>query len=186
MNDQQAMSSAAPANSNPPRRGASFPRQADVRRPRWAVPSSHEAPDRAHTAQPPRSGCRGRAPDAGPRRHFSRRSSGRPGFVWTSGAAGLGVRAPVDGACRVSHATAAPCGTVELAANAACIYAAAPHQAAFQPFVALTLVAYSVGSRAEGRPAVWVPPVLAAATIPVFAAAILHGQDPGNAIPSFV
>jgi signal transduction histidine kinase len=75
---------------------------------------------------------------------------------------------------------------VVLAANGACIYAAAPEQAAFQPFVALVLVAYSVGSRAEGRRALWVPPVLAAAAIPVFVAAIIHGQDPGNAIPSFV
>ena len=75
---------------------------------------------------------------------------------------------------------------VVLAANGACVYAAAPQQAAFQPFVALVLVAYSVGSRAEGRRAMWVPPVLAAAAIPVFVAAIIHGQDPGNAIPSFV
>jgi signal transduction histidine kinase len=73
-----------------------------------------------------------------------------------------------------------------LAANGACIYAAAPQQAAFQPFVALVLAAYSVGSRAEGRRALWVPPVLAAGAIPVFVAAVLHGQDPGNAIPSFV
>jgi len=37
-----------------------------------------------------------------------------------------------------------------LAGNGACAYAAAPHQAAFQPFVALALVAYSVGSNYEG------------------------------------
>jgi signal transduction histidine kinase len=73
-----------------------------------------------------------------------------------------------------------------LVANGGCIYAAAPRQAAFQPFVALVLAAYSVGSRAEGRRALWVPPVLAVAAIPVFVAAILHGQDPGNAIPSYV
>ncbi len=75
---------------------------------------------------------------------------------------------------------------IVLAAQAACIYVAAPDQAAFQPFVALVLAAYSVGSRAEGRRALWVPPVLAAAAIPVFVAAVLHGQDAGNAIPSFV
>ncbi len=75
---------------------------------------------------------------------------------------------------------------VVLAANGACVYAAAPQQAAFQPFVALVLVAYSVGIRAEGRRATWAPPLLAAAAVPVFVAAILHGQDPGNAIPSFV
>jgi signal transduction histidine kinase len=75
---------------------------------------------------------------------------------------------------------------IVLAANAACIYAAAPHQAAFQPFIALTLTAYSAGSRAEGRRALWVPPLLVAAATPVFAAARLHGQDSGNIIPSFV
>ena len=75
---------------------------------------------------------------------------------------------------------------IVLAAQGACIYAAAPQQAAFQPFVALVLTAYSVGSRAEGRRALWVPPVLAAAAIPVFVAAVAHGQAAGNAIPSFV
>jgi len=75
---------------------------------------------------------------------------------------------------------------IVLAANAGCVYAAAPHQAAFQPFVALTLTAYSAGSRAEGRRALWAPPLLAAATAPVFVAARLHGQYAGNIIPSFV
>ena len=75
---------------------------------------------------------------------------------------------------------------IVLAANGACVYAAAPHQAAFQPFVALTLVAYSVGSRAEGRRALWVPPALALAAVPLFVAAVAHGQDPGNALPSYV
>jgi signal transduction histidine kinase len=75
---------------------------------------------------------------------------------------------------------------IVLGANGACIYAAAPHQAAFQPFVALTLTGYSVGSRAEGRRALWVPPLLLAASAPVFLAARLHGQDSGNIIPSVV
>jgi len=75
---------------------------------------------------------------------------------------------------------------IVLGANAACIYAAAPHQAAFQPFVALTLTAYSVGSRAEGRRALWVPPVLVVASVPVFVAARMHGQNSGNIVPSFV
>jgi signal transduction histidine kinase len=75
---------------------------------------------------------------------------------------------------------------VVLAANGWSIFAAAPRQAAFQPFLALVLAAYSVGSRAEGRRALWVPPVLAAAVIPLFAVAVLHGQSAGNAIPSFV
>jgi signal transduction histidine kinase len=75
---------------------------------------------------------------------------------------------------------------IVLGANGACIYAAAPHQAAFQPFVALTLTGYSVGSRAEGRRALWTPPLLLAASAPVFLAARLHGQDSGNIIPSVV
>jgi signal transduction histidine kinase len=75
---------------------------------------------------------------------------------------------------------------IVLAANGACIYAATPQQAAFQPYVALVLTAYSVGSRAEGPRALWVPPVLAAAAIPVFVAAVAHGQQAGNALPSFV
>jgi signal transduction histidine kinase len=75
---------------------------------------------------------------------------------------------------------------IVLGANGACIYAAAPHQAAFQPFVALVLTGYSVGSRAEGRRALRVPPLLLAASAPVFVAARLHGQDSGNIIPSAV
>ena len=75
---------------------------------------------------------------------------------------------------------------IVLFANGACIYAAVPNGAAFQPFVALTLTAYSVGSRAEGRRALWVPPVLVVASVPVFVAARLHGQDSGNIIPSLV
>jgi signal transduction histidine kinase len=75
---------------------------------------------------------------------------------------------------------------IVLGANAACIYAAAPHQAAFQPFVALVLTGYSVGSRAEGRRALWAPPVLLVASVPAFVAARLHGQDSGNIIPSLV
>jgi signal transduction histidine kinase len=61
-----------------------------------------------------------------------------------------------------------------------------PHGAAFQPFVALTLTAYSVGSRAEGRRALRAPPLLLAASAPVFAAARLHGQQSGNIIPSLL
>ena len=74
---------------------------------------------------------------------------------------------------------------VVLAANGGCVYVAAPQQAAFQPFLALVLCGYSVGSRAEGRPAIWVPPVLAVAAIPMFALAVASGQDPGNVIPSY-
>jgi signal transduction histidine kinase len=75
---------------------------------------------------------------------------------------------------------------IVLFANGACIYAAAPYEAAFQPFVALVLTAYSVGSRAEGRRSLWAPPLLLVASVPVFVAARLHGQDSGNIIPSLV
>jgi signal transduction histidine kinase len=76
--------------------------------------------------------------------------------------------------------------TVVLAANGGCVYVATPLQAAFQPFAALVLCGYSAGSRAEGRRALWVPAVLAVAAIPMFALAVANGQDPGNAIPSYV
>ena len=71
-----------------------------------------------------------------------------------------------------------------LAGNGACAYAAAPHQAAFQPFVALALVAYSVGSHYEGP--LWPPAGLAVAAVPLFVAAVVHGQSAGNAIPNYV
>ena len=71
-----------------------------------------------------------------------------------------------------------------LAGNGACAYAAAPHQAAFQPFVALALVAYSVGSHHEGP--LWPPAGLAVAAVPLFVAAVVHGQSAGNAIPNYV
>src|SRR5258706_7178263 len=38
---------------------------------------------------------------------------------------------------------------IVLVANGGCVWAATPYQPAFQPFVALVLVAYSAGSRAE-------------------------------------
>jgi signal transduction histidine kinase len=71
-----------------------------------------------------------------------------------------------------------------LAGNGACAYVAAPHQAAFQPFVALALVAYSVGSHYEGP--LWAPGGLAVAAVPLFVAAVVHGQSAGNAIPNYV
>ncbi len=73
---------------------------------------------------------------------------------------------------------------VVLAANGACAYAAAPHQAAFQPFVALTLVAYTVGARFEGTS--WAPLLLALAAAPLFVVAVVHGQSIGNAMPNYV
>ena len=96
----------------------------------------------------------------------------------------LGLLSTVPVAWRARYPLSA--ATVVLAANAACIFAAAPNQAAFQPFVALVLCFYSAGSRAEGRRALWVPPMLAVASLPVFFAAIRHGQSSGNIIPSVV
>ena len=72
---------------------------------------------------------------------------------------------------------------VVLAANGGCVYVAAPLQAAFQPFLALVLCGYSVGSRAEGRRALWVPAVLAVAAIPMFALAVASRPGPGERDP---
>jgi signal transduction histidine kinase len=73
-----------------------------------------------------------------------------------------------------------------LFANGACVYAAAPHQAAIEPFIALTLAFYSVGSRLEGARSVWAPLALALSAVPLFAAAVVHGQSAGNAIPNYL
>jgi signal transduction histidine kinase len=75
---------------------------------------------------------------------------------------------------------------IVLFAYGAWVYAAAPSEAALQPYVALVLVAYSVGSRTEGRRGVWVPPVLAVAAIPLFVAAVIHGQSTGHEIPGYI
>jgi signal transduction histidine kinase len=79
-----------------------------------------------------------------------------------------------------------PVAAIILFANGACVYAAAPHGAALQPFVALTLAFYSVGSRLEGARSIWAPFALALAAIPLFVAAVVHGQKAGNAIPNYV
>jgi signal transduction histidine kinase len=84
------------------------------------------------------------------------------------------------------HSRPVAAAAVVLIANSLCVFAATPYQAAFQPFVALVLVAYSLGSRAEGTPSLWVPPVLAIGAAPLFAAAVAHGQSVGNVIPSYV
>jgi signal transduction histidine kinase len=75
---------------------------------------------------------------------------------------------------------------VVIAADGACTIAAIPYETAFQPFLALTLASYSVGSRSEGPRAVWVPPVLAVAAFPLFVTAVAYGQRPGNAYTSYV
>ena len=74
---------------------------------------------------------------------------------------------------------------IVLAANAACIFAAAPNQAAFQPFVALVLTSTRPAA-GRGTARAWVAPVLAVASVPVFFAAVRHGQSSGNIIPSIV
>jgi signal transduction histidine kinase len=73
---------------------------------------------------------------------------------------------------------------IVLFANGACAYAAAPHEAALQPFVALTLVFYSLGSRYGGPR--WVPSALAVAAVPLFVVSVIHGQSAGNAIPNYI
>lgn len=74
---------------------------------------------------------------------------------------------------------------VVVVATAGCAYAAAPHQSAFQPFVSLTLAAYSLGSRAEGRAARFAPPVLFLAFVGLSAGTWAStGSQLGNLVPS--
>lgn len=94
----------------------------------------------------------------------------------------LASTVPVAWRSRYPLSTAA----LVLVANGGCIFEAVPHEAAFQPFVALALAAYSAGSRAEGRRADWVPPALVIAALPLFIAAVQHGQSGGNAFPSLL
>lgn len=79
-----------------------------------------------------------------------------------------------------------PVAAVLLFANGADLAAAAPHQAALQPYVALVLAGYSVGSRAEGRFSVALPACLAVLAVPVFALALSDHQSLGNEITSYV
>jgi signal transduction histidine kinase len=72
------------------------------------------------------------------------------------------------------------------AANGGAVIVAAPHEAAFQPFVALVLVAYSLGSRGEGMRAVVAGPLLVAVAGAMFLVAVASGQSQGNVLPSFV
>jgi hypothetical protein len=48
-----------------------------------------------------------------------------------------------------------PVAVLVLCANGGCVIAAAPHQAAFQPFVGLVLAAYSVGTAPMGVRRCW-------------------------------
>jgi signal transduction histidine kinase len=79
-----------------------------------------------------------------------------------------------------------PVAATLLVANGLCLAAAAPHEGALQPFVALVLAGYSVGSLAEGRHSVAVPAVLAVLAIPVFLLALEDQQSLGNEITSYV
>jgi signal transduction histidine kinase len=79
-----------------------------------------------------------------------------------------------------------PVATVLLFANGAELAAAAPHEGALQPYIALVLAGYSVGSRAEGRFSVVLPACLAGLAVPVFAMALADHQSLGNEITSYV
>jgi len=79
-----------------------------------------------------------------------------------------------------------PVAGILLFATGADLLAAAPHEAALQPYVALVLAGYSVGSHAEGRYSLLLPACLAVAALPVFAFALADDQSLGNEITSYV
>jgi signal transduction histidine kinase len=75
---------------------------------------------------------------------------------------------------------------IVFAANGGSAIAAAPHGAAFQPFVALVLAAYSVGSRTDNLRAAVAAPLLVVSAGGMFLVAVAAGQSQGNVLPSFV
>jgi signal transduction histidine kinase len=79
-----------------------------------------------------------------------------------------------------------PVAAVLLFATGADLVAAAPHQAALQPYVALILAGYSVGSRAEGRFSIALPACLALLALPVFALALADHESLGNEVTSYI
>jgi signal transduction histidine kinase len=79
-----------------------------------------------------------------------------------------------------------PVATVLLFATGVDLIAAAPHEGALQPFVALVLAGYTVGSRSEGRFALVLPAGLALAALPVFVIGLSDNQSVGNEITSYV
>jgi len=97
----------------------------------------------------------------------------------------LGLLSTVPVAWRARRPLTA--AAIVLGANAACVFAAAP-AAGGVPAVRRADAHRSTRSagRAEGRRALWMPPVLVVASVPVFVAAVAHGQSRGNIIPSFV
>jgi signal transduction histidine kinase len=79
-----------------------------------------------------------------------------------------------------------PVAAVLLFATGADLVAAAPHQAGLQPYVALILAGYSVGSRAEGRFSIALPACLALLALPVFALALADHESLGNEVTSYI
>lgn len=79
-----------------------------------------------------------------------------------------------------------PVAACLLFATGADLVAAAPHEAALQPFIALVIAGYTVGSRAEGRFSVALPAGLALAAAPVFVLGLADNQSIGNEITSYV
>ena len=94
----------------------------------------------------------------------------------------LASTAPVAWRSRWPIAAAA----VVFAANGGCLVAAAPHQAAFQPFIALVLVSYSLGSNTSGRAVVLAPSILFSMLAIIGAIAVARHQQSGNVIPSLL
>ena len=79
-----------------------------------------------------------------------------------------------------------PVAAILLFATGADLVAAAPRQAALQPFVALVLAGYSVGSHADGRFSLALSAGLALAAMPVFALGLADHQSLGNEITSYI
>jgi signal transduction histidine kinase len=75
---------------------------------------------------------------------------------------------------------------VVFAADGLCMIAAAPHQAAFQPFVALVFVSYALGSAASAQHRVVAPVLLLVLSIGLGSVAMAAGTHGGDVIPSLV
>jgi len=72
------------------------------------------------------------------------------------------------------------------AGQGACMIAAAPRQAAFQPFVALMFASYSLGSGTSGRRAAFGPVILFVLATLLGVVALVDGTHGGDVIPSLV
>ena len=71
-------------------------------------------------------------------------------------------------------------------ASGVLVVVAAPHQAPFEPFVALVAAAYSVGAHAPGRRGVAGVVAMFAVGIPFSVAASAKGEEGGNILPTLV